>query len=365
MADKYLKFYHISRDASPEKADSFLSEGIVPGRGCGYGGQSKGLYCWTSENRADKYYCSLLVAADAEWAMKNFGIDIRLKNGEALKIEVDIPEDTVKYPVWQLDNKQHPNVKRGRERSVFLDFWEAQKYEFNTETNFELQNHSGKRCIIRRLGWDNESRCPLLEYTLLSGKSVIEKANDTNANNSGRTQAINDYLCQNSSRYKDNYNRLISAVATNQKLAVINGFPLHTDDIAIKYCSTEPIKDFRIFRLNGEITYNPETKIETRPQSDDDINWGDYRIAITQKELPKPDDRISQLLKEVRAKIDALPHKIQPKAPQIISKPETKRLREATKLPASTSISSPVADTSSSEKLSSVPKYLRPKPKTR
>lgn len=105
MADEYLKFYHISRDASSEKANDFLSEGIVPERGNGYGGQSDGFYCWTSKNRADKYYCSLLVAADAEWAMENFGIDIRLKNGEALKVEVPVKKDTVKYPDWQLDNE--------------------------------------------------------------------------------------------------------------------------------------------------------------------------------------------------------------------------------------------------------------------
>ena len=88
MDDEYLKFYHISRDASDEKANQFLTKGIAPKQGNGYGGQGKGFYCWTSEDRANKYYCSLLVATDAEWAMKNFGIDIRLKNDEALKIEL-------------------------------------------------------------------------------------------------------------------------------------------------------------------------------------------------------------------------------------------------------------------------------------
>jgi hypothetical protein len=35
MTEEYLKFYHISRDASDEKADKFLSEGIVPEQGNG------------------------------------------------------------------------------------------------------------------------------------------------------------------------------------------------------------------------------------------------------------------------------------------------------------------------------------------
>ena len=43
MADEYLKFYHISRDASSEKANDFLSEGIVPERGNGSGTAGCGL----------------------------------------------------------------------------------------------------------------------------------------------------------------------------------------------------------------------------------------------------------------------------------------------------------------------------------
>jgi hypothetical protein len=70
--------------------------------------------------------------------MENFGIDIRLKNDEALKIEVPLKKDTIRYPDWQLDNEQHSNKNRGRERSIFLDFWEAQKNEFNTSVNFEI-----------------------------------------------------------------------------------------------------------------------------------------------------------------------------------------------------------------------------------
>ena len=285
MADEYLKFYHISRDASSEKANDFLSEGIVPERGNGYGGQSDGFYCWTSKNRADKYYCSLLVAADAEWAMENFGIDIRLKYCEALKVEVPVKKDTVKYPDWQLDNEQHPNVKRGRDRSIFLDFWESQKYEFNVDVKFEIENSSGEKCIVNRLGWDNEVRSHIIEYAMPSGQLVVEKADNTNANNSRRTQAINDYLCANSPLYKSNYDKLIQAVAANSEGVNINGTLLHTSDIPIKYCSPKPIKNLDVFRIKGTVAYDPETNLRTEPESVDEVAWGNYRILMKEYKL--------------------------------------------------------------------------------
>ena len=107
MDDEYLNFYHISRDASDEKAKKFLSEGIVPEQVNGYGGQSNGFYCWTNEDMTDKYYSSLLVAADTERAMEKFSIDIRLKDEEALKVEISVKKDTIQYPDWQLSKKEH------------------------------------------------------------------------------------------------------------------------------------------------------------------------------------------------------------------------------------------------------------------
>lgn len=327
MADEYLKFYHISRDASEEKANQFLAKGIVPEQGNGYGGQSKGFYCWTSEDRANKYYCSLLVAADAEWAMKNFGIDIRLKNNEALKIEIPVKKDTIKYPEWQLDNEQHPNVKRGRNRSIFLDFWETQKNEFNANVNFEIENSLGEKNIVNKLGWDNETKCPIIEYTNSSGQKIIEKVDNTNANNSYRTQAINDYLCSKSPSYKNNYDKLVQAVASNQDNININGTLLHTSDIPIKYCSREPIRDMNVSKLRGEIVYNPDTNKRTAPESANEMTWGDYRISVKEQKLYNTRDETSKKIENLRNRLKAYDIKPPYKPTYNISKIDLSTLR--------------------------------------
>lgn len=305
MDDEYLKFYHISRDASDEKANQFLTKGIAPKQGNGYGGQGKGFYCWTSEDRANKYYCSLLVAADAEWAMKNFGIDIRLKNDEALKIELLVKKEAIKYPDWQLDNEQHPNAKRGRSRSIFLDFWEAQKNEFSANVNFEIENSLGEKSIVNKLGWDDEAKCPIIEYVNSSGKKIAEKVDSTNANNSYRTQAINNYLCSNSPSYKNNYDKLIQAIAANKDNVDINGTLLYTTDIPIKYCSQEQIRDLNVSRLKGKVVYDPAIGKRTAPESANEMVWGDYRISIKEQKLYNTRDETSKKIESLRNKIKA------------------------------------------------------------
>lgn len=303
MGDKMLKFYHISRDASDEKIKLFSEQGIAPAQGQGYGGQTNGFYCWTSETKADKYYASLLVAADADWAMENFGIDIRLKNGEALKIAVPVSLDTVKYPTWQLDNEQHPAPKRGRKRSVFLDFWEAQKNVFHKNVQFEFVNEANEKCIAHRLDWNDDARCPMISCTNASGDENKEIVNTTNANNSCRTQAINDYLCSNSIQYRENYNRLIQAVAQNLPQTMINDTPLYTSDIALKYCATEPIRDLEIAKVSGAVAYDPDTGKRLLPESSDEMAWGEYRIAKREQKFSKNGVNVTNEMLNVRQKI--------------------------------------------------------------
>jgi len=290
--DSILRFYHISRDASEEKINKFSSEGIVPLLGNGYGGQKKGFYCWTNEHRANKYYCSLLVAVDADWAMENFGIDIRLKNGKALKIEIPVQKNAIRYPDWQLDNEQHPSIKRGRVRSIFLGFWETQKKEFNIDVNYEVENSLGEKYVVKRLDWDKKSHCPIIEWINPKGEIETQKADNTNANNSFRTQTINDCLCNHSVSYNCNYNRLIQAVATNQDTLEIDGTLLHTSDIPIKYCSSVPIKNFKITKIYGTATCTSPT--ETKTESNTQIRWGDYLIKMDEYTVANIENNIWQ-----------------------------------------------------------------------
>lgn len=303
MEEDYLKFYHISRDASDQTAEQFLDRGIVPNAGMGYGGQTQGFYCWTSEERAQKYYCSLVVAADAEWAMEKFGIDIRLKDGNALKLEAKIKKSDIKYPNWQLDNEQHANVKRGRERSVFFEFWESQKEHFqNKECDFTISPNSDEEYHVKGLNWNEEKKCPVIIYEK-EGKLVSEDVDSTKAEYSFRTQAINDYLCRHNPEYEKSYNQLIIGVAENKPEIEINGYKLHTRDIPIKYCATEPLQDINIYKLHGEVAYDPDTQKRYIEESNEEYQWGDYRIKIQEEKLSKPTNSNSQYLEQVREKL--------------------------------------------------------------
>lgn len=303
MGDKMLKFYHISREASDERLKKFLEQGIEASGGVGYGGQTCGFYCWTSETRADKYYASLLVAADADWAMENFGIDIRLKNGEALKIGVPVALDAITYPRWQLDNEQHPAPKRGRERSLFLDFWEAQKGEFQQMTQFEFENNLNEKCVVHQFGWNENERCPVLYYTNALHEDKQEIVNSTNANHSSRTQAINDYLCEHSPQYCENYNQLIQAVAQNLYQTEINGIPLYTSDIALKYCGTEPITQVEVAKVSGKVAYDAESGQRLLPESDDEMAWGEYRIVKHEQKFSSNGVNVTKEVADVYLKI--------------------------------------------------------------
>lgn len=189
--DDILYFYHISRDASDEKANSFQQKGIVPSRGTGYGGQKSGFYFWTDENQAHKCFARWALEIDADWAEKTFGIDIRLKEGNALKIKVPIHRKSIQYPDFQLDNEQHPNKSQGRERSIFLDFWQSQKEIFSKDNRFKC----GDKNIVGT-SWDEDKNCPILLMETDQG-IVSECVDSTKAEHSFRTQAINDCFCEN------------------------------------------------------------------------------------------------------------------------------------------------------------------------
>ena len=198
-----LNFFHISRDASEEKLESF-KKGIEANLGTGYGGQQSGFYCWTNEEKANECYAMWATGSQAAWAKEKFGKDITLQNGNALKLKIQVDENSIKYPNYQLDNEQHPDKNSGREKSIWLDFWEAQKDLFNKENQVQIEG------VLYNMCFDEQNHCP----TLISNdkdKKVI-KINSTLAEESFRTQAINNYLADKYPSYRDNYNKLIEVI---------------------------------------------------------------------------------------------------------------------------------------------------------
>ena len=266
-----LHFYHISRDASDEKIES-LKTGIGSSFGTGYGGQKGGFYCWTTEEQADKCFARWAIGVDAEWAKKTFGLDMTLKDGNALKIEVEVDENKVKYPNYQIDNEQHANKNRGRERALWLDFWEAQKDLFNKNNRLIIDDKS--YC----LGYDEEKHCPTLIATE-GNKPVTIYVDSTRAEDSLRTQAINDYLCEKYPTYRDNYNKLLLAAAFNQNEVQIENKILHPKNIALKYCGEEKLQDIKISKMHSD--FSSGEKIENAKR----IDYGEHQVCYMEHEV--------------------------------------------------------------------------------
>lgn len=298
-----LEFYHISRDCSAETIVNFAENGIQPASGRGYGGQSGGFYCWTSNENAEKYYRSLLAEDDAKWAKDTFGTDIRLKDGKALKLKISVNEENLKNPNWQLDNEQHAFQKAGRNRSIFLDFWEANKDCFNNNSvDFDMVKENGEKQKVCALNWNEEKHCLTLTSQTDDGQMFEEDVLSTKAEDSYRTQAINDYLCHTSKSFDDNYNKLLLAAAQNKHSVDINGKELFTERLAIKYCGQEPIKDIELSFLQGEITVAPDRGINNPRPGDVAHGSSPYRLYYEEK---KVNVEMYQKLKNLKDRVHA------------------------------------------------------------
>ncbi|MFI3242333.1 MAG: hypothetical protein R3Y43_07175 [Alphaproteobacteria bacterium] len=257
MSNK-IKFYHISRDATKAVANFFENKGIQPGKGRGYGGQRGGFYCWATSENADKYFHHLLTEKDAKWLLEMYGIDIRLKQGSALKLEVCVDKDDVCLPHWQLDNEQNKNRARGRHRSIFLDFWSLHKDLFNQKVMFDIVKKNGDILSVTSLSWNKAKDCPVITYITPNGKKKIESVTLTDTHYSYRTQAINDFLCHSSQIYSYNYNQLLLAAVEDKHSIDIEGRKFFTSKLAIKYCGGDPLECQNMSILKGMITFDPK-----------------------------------------------------------------------------------------------------------
>ena len=103
--------------------------------------------------------------------------------------------------------------------------------------------------------------------------------------------------------YQNDYNQLIFGVAENKPEIEINGHKLHTKDIPIKYCSTEPLQDINVYKLHGEIAYDPDNQKRYLEESNDEYQWGEYRVKIQEEKLSKSTNSNSQYLEQVKQKL--------------------------------------------------------------
>ena len=283
-----LYFFHISRDASDERLESFKN-GIDSAFGTGYGGQQSGFYCWPNEEKANECYAMWATGTQAAWAKEKFGKDITLQDGNALKLKISVDESSVKYPDYQLDNEQHPAPNLGRERSIWLDFWEAHKNLLNQENLLQIAG------TTYNMGFDEHNHCPVL----ITEDGKITNINSTLAEESFRTQAINDYLSDKYPLYRENYDRLLRAVALNESEIQIGDKIIHPQNIALKYCGKEKLMDMEISILHSN--FGTDEKIADYKSA----RYGEYAVQYTEKVLFSSQEQIFNLnkLNDVRKKL--------------------------------------------------------------
>ncbi|MBO4293887.1 MAG: hypothetical protein J5896_00390 [Alphaproteobacteria bacterium] len=283
-----LYFFHISRDASDERLESFKN-GIDSAFGTGYGGQQSGFYCWPNEEKANECYAMWATGTQAAWAKEKFGKDITLQDGNALKLKISVDESSVKYPDYQLDNEQHPSPSFGRERSIWLDFWEAHKNLLNQENLLQIAG------TTYNMGFDEHNHCPVL----ITEDGKITNINSTLAEESFRTQAINDYLSDKYPLYRENYDRLLRAVALNESEIQIGDKIIHPQNIALKYCGKEKLMDMEISILHSNFGTDEEII------NSNNARYGGYNVQYTEKVLFSSQEQIFNLnkLNDVRKKL--------------------------------------------------------------
>ncbi len=252
-----ITFYHISRDIDSNKLYHLMKNGIEPAKGEGVGGQEPGFYVWTDKKAAERFLMGLVLEDDVEHFNKEENKDIRLQRGKALLLEYSTTANNITIENgWQIDNEQHPNDEFGRERSLFLDFWEHHKDLFNNDVNINISPKKGESSTITHLSWDKEKNIPIVETKDSTGQLKSYLVEDTKASTSFMTQAINNYLCESSDIYRNNYNKLMQGIVNNNQTTTVDDKDFATKNIALKYCGNEALKIKEASLLRTSVVHN-------------------------------------------------------------------------------------------------------------
>ena len=221
QTNENVTFYHVS--TAVEAFKSFFREGAKP-VGKGFGGQSDGFYVWTSEAAAEDHIRFL---KDGAWAYKE------LEGDEALIIGVTIPKSTISYPDWQQDMEHnrgliqlafnysdvlnekahHLNIPLPKEKRPFGWF-------FKTITGISVRNCFRQDALLFE-GVDDTGKV---------SHKIFMNTPPWDSDDSVKFQILTDWLCQNSPRFKEDYNRLMHHLISQTK-----------EFTALKYTGLKPL----------------------------------------------------------------------------------------------------------------------------
>ncbi len=229
--EKMITFYHVSTDVNAFK--SFFREG-AKAIGTGMGGQTDGFYVWVTEKAADRHILFL---------DRNPKSEKELVNKEAIIIGVKVPIKTVSYPLYQLDKEASRGlfrlfVKYGdfiNDKAHDLDIpfsleekpfgWDFSKF---TGFSFEKRNSNLSKKNYYHICFNglNEQNKEKMK-ALIRGEDILDEDGDS-PEDSVKFQVLTDWLCQNNSDFKKEYDALMHE-------NILKGV------FAFKYTGSEPL----------------------------------------------------------------------------------------------------------------------------
>lgn len=200
-------FFHISANA--DFASVFLNTGACS-IGHGQGGQSDGFYVWTNRKAAYKHII-----------FKNrttlFKPNSDFQDGTGLIVGITVPVATIKYPTWQLDLESVSGLEElWYKHHAFLN---KAAHNLRIPLNAD-QSENGKFTYLTGLScsfYAGEDCCPVIwvERQHYTGGYGIKKVRlgyfENTVHNSGISQIITDFFCQNNHAFVRDYNALMQS----------------------------------------------------------------------------------------------------------------------------------------------------------
>ena len=230
--DEMITFYHVSTEV--ESFKSFFREG-AKSIGRGVGGQTDGFYVLASKEAAERHI---------RFLENNINAEKNLKNKEAMIIGVTIPKSSISYPLWQEDYEasaagifrlwtKYGDFLNNNASNLNIPF-DLKEKPFGWEKLQKITSFSFKKGLLA-----GQKDCYEIYFNGLSeqGKEVVKLLITDNLDNEGlentaedsvKYQILTDWLCQNNSDFKKEYDEL-----THKKISNGKG--------AFKYTGSEPL----------------------------------------------------------------------------------------------------------------------------
>ena len=223
-----VTFYHVSTEVSDFK--SFFREG-AKAVGKGIGGQTDGFFVWTNEQKAIRHFSHFL---------NDF-------TNEAMIIGITVPKADISYPIWQQDMEVAYGIYDLWKK--YGDFINQKGHNLNITFDKKHQTFGWNFKKITDFSYEKEySNFAKKYYEDICFKGIDETGKSIKkaiweepggAEDSVNFQILTDWLCQNNSDFRKDYDALMQKIITHSQ----HGFALkYTGTASLPITSAQHVK---------------------------------------------------------------------------------------------------------------------------